>query len=165
MQISTEVAKLPQSRFLPRPPGHDLPLRIDVPKFQPRGSVEWLRQHGLKGELGGWGWEGGLIDTGINRQQHSAVSRAIYTTAGAGPHTQLCSGWRRAGTVTAAIWTRLESEVLCLHSFKLIICLLYCQAKALCSRQQLTYHGMRAVLSRAPELSQAWLTTVPGQPV
>lgn len=47
-EITQEVAKLPQSRFLPRPPGHDLPLRIDVPKFQPRGSVEWLRQHGLK---------------------------------------------------------------------------------------------------------------------
>ncbi|KAK7113358.1 von Willebrand factor A domain-containing protein 3A-like [Littorina saxatilis] len=47
-EISTEVAKLPQSRFLPRPPGHDLPLRIDIPKFQPRGSVEWLKQHGLK---------------------------------------------------------------------------------------------------------------------
>ncbi|KAL8584268.1 hypothetical protein ACOMHN_034953 [Nucella lapillus] len=47
-EIKTEVAKLPQSRFLPRPPGHDLPLRVDVPKFQPRGSVEWLRQHGLK---------------------------------------------------------------------------------------------------------------------
>ena len=49
-QIKTEVAKLPQSRFLPRPPGHDLPLRVDVPKFQPRGSVEWLKQHGLKGQ-------------------------------------------------------------------------------------------------------------------
>nr|KAG5713595.1 hypothetical protein BaRGS_024643 [Batillaria attramentaria] len=47
-EITQEVAKLPQSRFLPRPPGHDLPLRIDMPKFQPRGSVEWLRQHGLK---------------------------------------------------------------------------------------------------------------------
>lgn len=47
-EISAEVAKLPQSRFLPRPPGHDLPLRIDVPKFQPRSSVEWLKQHGLK---------------------------------------------------------------------------------------------------------------------
>ncbi|XP_076458970.1 von Willebrand factor A domain-containing protein 3A-like isoform X2 [Babylonia areolata] len=47
-EIKTEVAKLPQSRFLPRPPGHDLPLRVDVPKFQPRGSVEWLKQHGLK---------------------------------------------------------------------------------------------------------------------
>lgn len=48
-QITTEVAKLPQSRFLPRPPGHDLPLKIEVPKFQARSSIEWIKQHGLKG--------------------------------------------------------------------------------------------------------------------
>ncbi|KAL5018508.1 hypothetical protein ScPMuIL_004230 [Solemya velum] len=47
-EISTEVAKLPQSRFLPRPPGHDLPLQIDTPKFQTRSSADWLKQHGLK---------------------------------------------------------------------------------------------------------------------
>ncbi|XP_041363576.1 von Willebrand factor A domain-containing protein 3A-like [Gigantopelta aegis] len=47
-EITTEVSKLPQSRFLPRPPGHELPLRIDTPKFQPRSSVDWLCQHGLK---------------------------------------------------------------------------------------------------------------------
>ena len=68
VQISTEVAKLPQSRFLPRPPGHDLPLRIDVPKFQPRGSVEWLRQHGLKG-----GYGVGMVDIGMNRLQYSGA--------------------------------------------------------------------------------------------
>ncbi|XP_035826258.1 von Willebrand factor A domain-containing protein 3A isoform X2 [Aplysia californica] len=47
-EITTEVSKLPQSRFLPRPPGHDLPLRVDVPNFHPRTSQEWLHQHGLK---------------------------------------------------------------------------------------------------------------------
>lgn len=47
-EITTEVAKLPQSRFLPRPPGHDLPLKIEVPKFQARSSIEWIKQHGLK---------------------------------------------------------------------------------------------------------------------
>lgn len=47
-EITTEVAKLPQSRFLPRPPGHDLPLRIEMPKFQPRTSINWIQQHGLK---------------------------------------------------------------------------------------------------------------------
>ncbi|XP_059162068.1 von Willebrand factor A domain-containing protein 3A-like [Physella acuta] len=47
-EITTEVAKLPHSRFLPRPPGHDLPLRLDVPNFHPRTSQEWLNQHGLK---------------------------------------------------------------------------------------------------------------------
>ena len=43
------MAKLPQSRFLPRPPGHEEPLRIDMPKFQPASSSEWLSKHGLKG--------------------------------------------------------------------------------------------------------------------
>lgn len=47
-EITTEVSKLPQSRFLPRPPGHELPLRLDVPNFHPRTSQEWLQQHGLK---------------------------------------------------------------------------------------------------------------------
>ncbi len=50
-QISTEVAKLPQSRFLPRPPGHEGPLRIEMPKFQPASSSDWLAKHGLKGML------------------------------------------------------------------------------------------------------------------
>ncbi|KAL3876675.1 hypothetical protein ACJMK2_034479, partial [Sinanodonta woodiana] len=47
-EISTEVSKLPQSRFLPRPPGHDSPLKIEFQKFHPKTSVEWIRQHGLK---------------------------------------------------------------------------------------------------------------------
>ncbi|XP_060556889.1 von Willebrand factor A domain-containing protein 3A-like [Ruditapes philippinarum] len=47
-EITTEVQKLPQSRFLPRPPGHDKPLKIEMPKFQPKSSIEWIRQHGLK---------------------------------------------------------------------------------------------------------------------
>ena len=47
-EISAEIDKLPQSRFLPRPPGHDLPLQLDNPKFQPSSSVDWLRENGLK---------------------------------------------------------------------------------------------------------------------
>ncbi|XP_045213175.2 von Willebrand factor A domain-containing protein 3A-like isoform X3 [Mercenaria mercenaria] len=47
-EITTEVQKLPQSRFLPRPPGHDKPLKIEMPKFQPKSSVDWIGQHGLK---------------------------------------------------------------------------------------------------------------------
>ncbi|ESO87152.1 hypothetical protein LOTGIDRAFT_107324, partial [Lottia gigantea] len=47
-EITAEVAKLPQSRFLPRPPGHEDPLRIEIPKFHIRGSRDWLKQHGLK---------------------------------------------------------------------------------------------------------------------
>ncbi|XP_074648285.1 von Willebrand factor A domain-containing protein 3A-like isoform X2 [Tubulanus polymorphus] len=47
-EISTEVSKLPQSRFLPRPPGHEEPLTVEMPKFQPTTSDIWLKQHGLK---------------------------------------------------------------------------------------------------------------------
>lgn len=49
LQITSEVQKLPQSRFLPRPPGHDKPLKVEMPKFQPKSSVDWITQHGLKG--------------------------------------------------------------------------------------------------------------------
>lgn len=49
LQISNEVANLPQSRFLPRPPGHEKPLLIDMPKFSAAASDDWLRNHGLKG--------------------------------------------------------------------------------------------------------------------
>lgn len=47
-EISNEVQKLPQSRFLPRPPGHDKPLKVEIAKFLPKSSVEWIKQHGLK---------------------------------------------------------------------------------------------------------------------
>jgi len=35
-------------RSLPRPPGHDGPLRVQTPSFQARTSVDWLREHGLR---------------------------------------------------------------------------------------------------------------------
>ncbi|KAI0236056.1 von Willebrand factor A domain-containing protein 3A [Lamellibrachia satsuma] len=47
-EINNEVAKLPQSRFLPRPPGHDLPLKINMPTYYPTSSGNWLAKHGLK---------------------------------------------------------------------------------------------------------------------
>ncbi|BFZ03428.1 hypothetical protein BsWGS_06467 [Bradybaena similaris] len=47
-EITTEVAKLPQARFLPRPPGHDFPLKIEIPKFYASTSQEWLQNRGLK---------------------------------------------------------------------------------------------------------------------
>ncbi|CAG5136343.1 unnamed protein product, partial [Candidula unifasciata] len=47
-EITTEVSKLPQARFLPRPPGHDLPLKIETPKFHASTSQEWLQNRGLK---------------------------------------------------------------------------------------------------------------------
>ncbi|XP_033630517.1 von Willebrand factor A domain-containing protein 3A-like isoform X3 [Asterias rubens] len=49
-EISLEVQKLPQSRFLPRPPNHTTPLAIEEPSFLPKTSEEWLQQNGLKGK-------------------------------------------------------------------------------------------------------------------
>ncbi|XP_013421396.1 von Willebrand factor A domain-containing protein 3A [Lingula anatina] len=47
-EISMEVTQVPQSQFLPRPPGHSNPLRIEMPKFLAKTSEEWLKQNGLK---------------------------------------------------------------------------------------------------------------------
>lgn len=47
-EISTEVAKIPPSAFLPKPPNHNAPLEIDIPNFSPRTSAEWLKKNGLK---------------------------------------------------------------------------------------------------------------------
>ncbi|XP_069066394.1 von Willebrand factor A domain-containing protein 3A [Pleurodeles waltl] len=49
-EISTEVAKMPPNRFLPRPVNHDGPLIIENPHFLPKTSVEWLKKNGLKGK-------------------------------------------------------------------------------------------------------------------
>ncbi|XP_071488383.1 von Willebrand factor A domain-containing protein 3A-like [Diadema antillarum] len=48
-EISLEVQKLPQSRFLPRPPNHAGALSIEEPaSFIPKSSHDWLQQNGLK---------------------------------------------------------------------------------------------------------------------
>ncbi|XP_056390759.1 von Willebrand factor A domain-containing protein 3A isoform X3 [Hyla sarda] len=47
-EISTEVAKIPTSAFLPKPPNHSAPLNVDIPNFSPRTSAEWLKKNGLK---------------------------------------------------------------------------------------------------------------------
>lgn len=47
-EIACEVEKLPPSKLIPHPPGHDNPLKIDQLKCQPQSSYEWIRQHGLK---------------------------------------------------------------------------------------------------------------------
>ncbi|XP_075035807.1 von Willebrand factor A domain-containing protein 3A isoform X2 [Mixophyes fleayi] len=47
-EISTEVAKMPPSAFLPKPPNHDGPLNIEIPNFSPKTSAEWLKKNGLK---------------------------------------------------------------------------------------------------------------------
>ncbi|CAJ0946793.1 unnamed protein product, partial [Ranitomeya imitator] len=47
-KISTEVAKIPPSAFLPKPPNHSAPLNIKIPHFLPRTSSEWLLKNGLR---------------------------------------------------------------------------------------------------------------------
>ncbi|XP_068100923.1 von Willebrand factor A domain-containing protein 3A isoform X2 [Hyperolius riggenbachi] len=47
-EISTQVAKMPPSAFLPKPPNHDGPLNIEIPNFSPKPSLEWLKKNGLK---------------------------------------------------------------------------------------------------------------------
>ncbi|XP_038067534.1 von Willebrand factor A domain-containing protein 3A-like isoform X2 [Patiria miniata] len=49
-EISLEVQKLPQSRFLPRPPNHTGPLVLEEAAFLPKTSEDWLQQNGLKGK-------------------------------------------------------------------------------------------------------------------
>ena len=94
------------------------------------------------------------------KTQPAGLTRAIYTTARAGSTLSLA----RTGAFTAQIWTKLESEVSCHHRSKNVIFLLYFQTKALCSRQQMTYNGMRATLSPTLEPSPARLASVPRRP-
>ena len=74
--------------------------------------------------------------------------------------TQLGLTWAQVGECTSAIWARLESEVLHHCDSKHVICLLYIQAKALCSWQQKMYGGMQAMLSPVTNPSWARLTCV-----
>ena len=85
---------------------------------------------------------------------------AMYTTV----LDELSLGGARAGTLTSVIWTRLESEFLHHHRSKRIICLLYVQTTALCSRQQMAYNGKRAVPSPTFKPSQAWFASLRGWP-
>lgn len=47
-EISMEVDTVNASRFLPRPPNHNMPLNIETPNFNPRKSEDWLSENGLK---------------------------------------------------------------------------------------------------------------------
>ncbi|XP_075926061.1 von Willebrand factor A domain-containing protein 3A isoform X2 [Petromyzon marinus] len=50
-QVSLEAERLPASRSLPRPPGHESPLVLaPAATFLPSTSVQWLQRHGLKGQ-------------------------------------------------------------------------------------------------------------------
>jgi hypothetical protein len=43
-----EIEKYPDSKFLPRPRGHDLPLCIEQKAVSGRDSLTWIQSHGLK---------------------------------------------------------------------------------------------------------------------
>lgn len=47
-EISLEIEKYPQSKFFPRPYGHDNPLKIEPPSASEKMSCEWIELHGLK---------------------------------------------------------------------------------------------------------------------
>ncbi|XP_063727646.1 von Willebrand factor A domain-containing protein 3A-like isoform X2 [Symsagittifera roscoffensis] len=47
-EINSEVAKMPASQFLPRPPNHTGPLHIQEASFSPKTTADWLAQNGLK---------------------------------------------------------------------------------------------------------------------
>ena len=47
-EISLEIEKYPQAKFLPRPRGHDMPLNIEPKNASGKMSSEWIEQHGLK---------------------------------------------------------------------------------------------------------------------
>ncbi|KAM9305522.1 von Willebrand factor A domain-containing protein 3A [Gastrophryne carolinensis] len=47
-KISSTVATMPPSAFLPKPANHDGPLNIEIPSFTPKTSAEWLKKNRLK---------------------------------------------------------------------------------------------------------------------
>jgi hypothetical protein len=48
-EVSLELEKFPQTKFLPRPRGHDMPLNIDSVNSSGKVSRDWIEKHGLKG--------------------------------------------------------------------------------------------------------------------
>lgn len=43
--------KFPQSKFMPKPRGHDMPLSLEKNNYSSgKGSVEWLEKNGLKAQ-------------------------------------------------------------------------------------------------------------------
>ena len=68
------------------------------------------------------------------------------------------------GAFTFTICTRRGSKVLHHHCFKRVICLLYIQTTTLCSRQLMTYSGMRAALSHTVKPRRTRLASILGWP-
>lgn len=47
-EVALELEKFPQTQYLPRPRGHDLPLRVHTADSAGRTSKDWIERHGLK---------------------------------------------------------------------------------------------------------------------
>ena len=75
---------------------------------------------------------------------------------------QFSSGWAKPGAFTSLqSGPDLNQKFLHHSCSKRTICLLYAQTRALYSRQQMTYDGMRATHSPARKPSQVQLTSTP----
>jgi hypothetical protein len=48
MKVSLELEKFPQKKFLPRPRGHEQPLKIEKMNLSGKISHVWIEKHGLK---------------------------------------------------------------------------------------------------------------------
>ena len=47
-EVSLELERLPATKFLPRPRGHDLPLQIKTINAAGKMSQDWIEKHGLR---------------------------------------------------------------------------------------------------------------------
>ena len=48
-EISLELDQYPQTKYLPRPRGHDKPLLIEKCNSNNKMSYDWIQENGLKG--------------------------------------------------------------------------------------------------------------------
>lgn len=49
-QISNEMEKYPQAKFMPKPRGHDDPLKVEKTSWSFKSSYDWIEQNGLKSQ-------------------------------------------------------------------------------------------------------------------
>ena len=49
-KLSQELEKFPQSQFMPKPRGHDQPLKIEKSSSSLKSSYDWIEQNGLKAQ-------------------------------------------------------------------------------------------------------------------
>lgn len=49
-QVSNEIEKYGQSEYMPRPRGHEMPLKIEKSNEISNSSYDWIEKHGLKAQ-------------------------------------------------------------------------------------------------------------------